>query len=87
MMYVPDTCAGVSMWLKSAATPGVCAISYKESFVTPGVCLRSKERGCPIPPLAPRTATLLLTCNEKITVFIKVQSSTVVFFPRTVQYI
>lgn len=49
----------VSMWLTSAATPGAPRISYKLREVTRGSLLRSKERGCPIPPPAPRTATFV----------------------------
>lgn len=43
---------------KSAATPGVCTMSYKDNSDTRGLIFRSKERGCPIPPEAPATATL-----------------------------
>lgn len=45
---------------KSAATPGVCTISYKLSCVTNGLCFNNKLNGCPMPPLAPHTATLTL---------------------------
>lgn len=46
------------MWLTSAATPGVLAISYSVSLETSGFSFMSRARGCPIPPAAPRTATL-----------------------------
>ena len=76
------------MWLMSAATPGVAAISYSDSSLTKGeICADyrglsamgnqrgaagagawipssgmstfiSNPRGCPIPPAAPRIATL-----------------------------
>lgn len=56
----PSTLAGVSMCDKSAATPGVCTISYKLNWVTSGLCFNNKLNGWPMPPLAPHTATLIL---------------------------
>lgn len=53
----PLTLAGVGMWLRSAATPGVCTMSKRLSSVTLGSSLRSRDRGCPMPPDAPTTAT------------------------------
>ena len=47
------------MWLTSAATPGAPRISYKLSDVTSGLSLRRRERGWPMPPPAPRTATFV----------------------------
>ena len=38
--------------------PGPPRISYRASSVTLGFSLRSRERGWPIPPAAPRTVTL-----------------------------
>lgn len=51
---IPQHCT----YLKSAATPGELTISYKERSVTLVLFLRRRERGWPIPPAAPRTATL-----------------------------
>lgn len=48
----------VSMWERSAATPGVCTISYNDNSVTSGFNFNNKDKGCPIPPDAPQTATL-----------------------------
>ena len=39
-------------------TPGVLATSYRCKVETKGFILRRRERGWPMPPLAPRTATL-----------------------------
>ena len=39
----------MSIWPKSAATPGVCTMSYKFNWVTAGFNLSNKDRGCPIP--------------------------------------
>lgn len=61
----PCTLAGVSMWDKSAATPGVCTISYKLSSVTSGLCFSKSDKGWPIPPAAPQTATFTLFCLAK----------------------
>lgn len=52
--------AGVSMCDRSAATPGVFTTSYNDNSVTRGDCFISNESGWPIPPLAPRIATLAL---------------------------
>ena len=38
--------------------PGPPLISYRARSDTLGLSLRSRERGCPIPPAAPRTVTL-----------------------------
>lgn len=62
--FYPLTFAGVSMWDKSAATPTVCTISYNDNSVTRGLFFRSNDNGCPIPPLAPATATLTLFYNN-----------------------
>lgn len=56
----PFTFDPVFMCDKSAATPGVCTISYNDNSVIRGDSLRSNDNGCPMPPLAPRTATLWL---------------------------
>ena len=55
----PQTLARVSMWLRSAATPGVFSISYKFRCEMVGICFKSSARGCPMPPAAPNTATLI----------------------------
>lgn len=47
-----------SMCDKSAATPGVWTISYKDNSVTSGLSFINKDNGWPIPPAAPQTATL-----------------------------
>merc|ERR1719457_320757 len=60
----PVTWALESMWLRSQATPGVWATSYRASLVTLGFCLRRREVGWPMPPEAPRTATLWLLTME-----------------------
>lgn len=60
--FFPTTFEPVSMWDKSAATPGVWTISYSRSSVTRGLCFSSSDSGCPIPPEAPQTATLALHC-------------------------
>ena len=52
------TSLGVSIWLTSAATPGAPRISYKLKDDTCGSVLSNSDSGCPIPPPAPRTATL-----------------------------
>ena len=44
-------------WDRSAATPGVLAISYSDSEVTSGFIFTSMDRGWPMPPAAPSTAT------------------------------
>jgi hypothetical protein len=52
----------VSMWERSAATPGVTGLTSKQAtLVTELLHLRRRASGCPIPPAAPRTATFLLT--------------------------
>jgi hypothetical protein len=51
------TSAGVLRWDRSAATPGVLAISYSDSEVTSGFIFTSMDSGCPMPPAAPSTAT------------------------------
>ena len=53
------------MWLRSAATPGVPTISYRASWEISGLCLSSRDMGCPIPPAAPRTATLAWRYREE----------------------
>lgn len=53
------TSLAVSTWLTSAATPGAPRISYKLREVTNGSLLSSNDRGWPIPPPAPRTATFV----------------------------
>lgn len=60
----PWTLAGVSMCDKSAATPGVCTMSYRLNCVTSGLCFSSSDNGWPIPPDAPQTATLTLFYGE-----------------------
>merc|ERR1719384_997290 len=55
----PVVSEAVSQWERSAATPGVCTMSYRLSLVTAGFNFSSRERGCPIPPLAPMTATVV----------------------------
>ena len=52
------TLTGVLQWLKSAATPGTPTTSYRASSPTSLFILRSSANGCPIPPAAPRSATL-----------------------------
>ena len=47
----------VSMWLRSAPTPFVFCTSYKDSWSMRGEFLRRSDKGWPMPPLAPRTAT------------------------------
>ena len=59
------TSPGVSMWLISAATPGAPRMSYRLSEVTRGSALSKRERGWPIPPPAPRTATLLRRATDE----------------------
>merc|ERR1719348_824735 len=54
----PVTWARVSMWLRSAATPGVWAMSYSERWLTSGLFFSSRDSGWPMPPDAPSTATL-----------------------------
>mmetsp|Transcript_14876 Transcript_14876/g.49089 ORF Transcript_14876/g.49089 Transcript_14876/m.49089 type:complete len:207 (+) Transcript_14876:1489-2109(+) len=54
----PRTVAREFTWLTSAATPATLAMSYKRKSRTSGCCLRSRERGWPIPPAAPNTATV-----------------------------
>merc|ERR1719500_2005953 len=56
----PVVVALVSMWDKSAATPGVWTMSYRLSLVTAGFSFSSMDKGWPIPPLAPMTATAVL---------------------------
>ena len=46
----PVVTALVSMWERSAATPGVCTMSYSASLVMPGFSFSSIDSGCPIPP-------------------------------------
>jgi len=48
----------VLMCEMSAATPGAPLISYSASSLTRGFSLRRRESGWPMPPAAPRTATL-----------------------------
>lgn len=57
-LIVRRTVLLVLTWPTSAATPGAPRISKRESSVTRGLSLRRRDRGCPIPPPAPRTATL-----------------------------
>lgn len=54
------TRAGVLTWERSAATPGVPTISYKASSLTRSLVFSSRERGAPMPPAAPQTATLTI---------------------------
>merc|ERR1719341_2774272 len=54
----PETRPGVSIWERSAATPGVATMSYRASLVTAGFNFNSMDRGWPMPPAAPMTATL-----------------------------
>ena len=56
-MY-PLAMAVVLMWLMSAATPGVPAISKRDTSSTMEFIFMSMESGCPMPPAAPSTATL-----------------------------
>ena len=49
----------VLMWPTSAATPGAPLMSNSASSLTAGFSLRRRESGCPIPPPAPRIATLV----------------------------
>lgn len=49
----------VAMWERSAATPGVTGATSKQvRAVTRGLSFISSERGCPMPPAAPRTLHL-----------------------------
>jgi hypothetical protein len=57
-MVEEHTTAPVFMWLMSAVTPGVLTTSYRWSTETSGFIFISSESGWPIPPDAPRTATL-----------------------------
>lgn len=41
------------MWERSAPTPSVPTISYRDSSFTSGDAFRSRANGCPIPPAAP----------------------------------
>jgi len=52
------TTAPVSIWLISAVTPGVLTTSYKWRTETSGFIFINMERGWPIPPAAPKIATL-----------------------------
>ena len=45
----PVVSEAVSQWERSAATPGVCTMSYRFSLVTAGFSFSSRDRGCPIP--------------------------------------
>lgn len=49
---------GVLMWLRSAATPLTFAMSYKWRSETKGDIFIRSDSGCPMPPAAPRIATL-----------------------------
>jgi len=54
------TCTGVLQWLRSTATPlTIGATSNSASSVTHLFILRSSDKGCPMPPAAPKTATFL----------------------------
>ena len=53
------TWAGVLQWERSAATPGVLAISYSASWLTSGFIFSSRLSGWPMPPAAPSTATCM----------------------------
>lgn len=71
-LCVEQTCVfptftGVLQWLRSAATPGVLAMSYSARSVTRRFILSSRLRGCPMPPAAPSTATFLhsMTCCRR----------------------
>ena len=59
-----QTSLAESTWLTSAATPGAPRISYKLKAVTKGSCLSNSDKGWPIPPPAPRTATLVKRAEE-----------------------
>merc|ERR1719341_74607 len=61
----PETRPGVSIWERSAATPGVATMSYRASLVTAGFNFNSMDRGWPMPPAAPMTATLTLLEGEE----------------------
>ena len=65
----PVVFAFVEMWLQSAATPGVCAMSYNVSLLMKGDFFSSRDRGCPMPPAAPNTATWAPLCNITIMIF------------------
>lgn len=52
------TLDGVHMCPKSAATPGVLTMSNRDRWPTRSEPLSSRERGWPMPPAAPSTATL-----------------------------
>mmetsp|Transcript_33781 Transcript_33781/g.46777 ORF Transcript_33781/g.46777 Transcript_33781/m.46777 type:complete len:233 (-) Transcript_33781:62-760(-) len=54
----PITLHGESMWLRSAATPGVFTMSYSLSSEISGLILSSMASGWPIPPAAPSKATV-----------------------------
>jgi hypothetical protein len=55
----PVTSDSVLMCDKSTATPGVIgAISYNRKAFIRGDCFNSNESVCPIPPAAPKTATV-----------------------------
>ena len=54
-----DTLTLVSMWCKSDATPGTFTTSYRAREVMCLLSLRSRDKGWPIPPAAPRTVTLM----------------------------
>ena len=54
----PETDARVLQCPKSAATPGVLTTSKSFRWAISGLDLSKSERGWPIPPAAPRTATV-----------------------------
>mmetsp|Transcript_9001 Transcript_9001/g.26978 ORF Transcript_9001/g.26978 Transcript_9001/m.26978 type:complete len:228 (+) Transcript_9001:539-1222(+) len=55
----PSAVEGVLQWLRSLATPGVTgATSYRLSSLTSLFIFSSRPSGCPMPPAAPRSATL-----------------------------
>jgi hypothetical protein len=59
----PVTLARVLMCDRSAATPGVLTMSYSDSAEMASFCFSSSDSGWPMPPAAPRTATLV-ACRE-----------------------
>ena len=51
--------------LKSKKKYGVFTISKRDNFVTKGFNFNKRERGCPIPPAAPNTATFFNETEEE----------------------
>ena len=59
----PVVLARVLMCDRSAATPGVLTMSYRLSAEIASFCFSSSDRGWPMPPAPPSTATLKAVCG------------------------